>query len=81
MAAGFEAACGRYVVTMDGDLQNDPDDIGMMLQAAREGDGYELVCGWRKNRQDKLISRKIPSRSQSLPANAQSPAGQSGWAA
>ena len=60
MAAGFETATGRYVVTMDGDLQNDPDDIGMMLEQAHQG--YELVCGWRKNRQDKLVSRKIPSK-------------------
>ena len=59
MAAGFEAARGRYVITMDGDLQNDPADVGMMLEAAREG--FDLVCGWRKNRQDKLWSRKIPS--------------------
>ena len=58
MAAGFEVARGTYVVTMDGDLQNDPADIGALLEVAH--DGHELVCGWRKNRQDKLVSRKIP---------------------
>jgi glycosyltransferase involved in cell wall biosynthesis len=60
MAAGFEIARGEIVVAMDGDLQNDPADIPAML--AKCSEGYELVCGWRKNRQDKLWTRKIPSR-------------------
>ncbi len=60
MAAGFEAARGQIIVTLDGDLQNDPEDIPMMLEKMKEG--YSLVCGWRKNRKDKLVSRKIPSK-------------------
>jgi glycosyltransferase involved in cell wall biosynthesis len=60
MAAGIEQACGRVLVTMDGDLQNDPRDIEYFL--AKIDEGYDIVVGWRFNRQDKLISRKIPSR-------------------
>jgi glycosyltransferase involved in cell wall biosynthesis len=60
LAAGFERARGRHIATMDGDLQNDPADIPAMI--AKLGEGYDLVSGWRKNRQDKLISRKLPSR-------------------
>jgi glycosyltransferase involved in cell wall biosynthesis len=59
MAAGIEHASGEIIVTMDGDLQNDPRDIGMMLGKIDEG--FDIVVGWRHNRQDKLISRKIPS--------------------
>ena len=59
MAAGIDHARGRVIVTMDGDLQNDPRDIGALLEKIEEG--YDLVVGWRHNRQDKLISRKIPS--------------------
>jgi glycosyltransferase involved in cell wall biosynthesis len=60
MAAGIEQARGRILVTMDGDLQNDPKDIEHFL--ARINEGNDIVVGWRFNRQDKLISRKIPSR-------------------
>ena len=60
MAAGIEQAIGKVLVTMDGDLQNDPADIEHFL--AKIGEGYDIVVGWRHNRQDKLISRKIPSR-------------------
>lgn len=60
MSAGIEKASGSVVVTMDGDLQNDPSDIPMMLEKLDEG--YDLVHGWRKNRQDALLHRKIPSR-------------------
>jgi glycosyltransferase involved in cell wall biosynthesis len=60
MAAGIEHARGEILVTMDGDLQNDPADIGIFL--AKMDDGYDIVVGWRFNRQDKLVSRKIPSR-------------------
>src|SRR5262249_49066536 len=60
MQAGFDQARGRVVVTMDGDLQNDPADIGEFLEGIEEG--YDLVCGWRKDRKDKLVSRKVPSR-------------------
>ena len=59
MAAGIDYSAGRYVVTMDGDLQNDPADIPVML--AELTDDYDMVVGWRKNRQDKLITRKVPS--------------------
>jgi glycosyltransferase involved in cell wall biosynthesis len=60
MAAGIEYARGDILVTMDGDLQNDPDDIGLFVDKIEEG--YDVVVGWRHNRQDKLVSRKIPSR-------------------
>ena len=60
MQAGIQNANGAYLVTIDGDLQNDPRDIPMMLEKLDAG--YDLVHGWRKNRQDKLVSRKIPSR-------------------
>lgn len=60
MAAGIEYARGEILVTMDGDLQNDPADIGLLLERIEEG--YDIVVGWRHNRQDKLISRKLPSR-------------------
>ncbi len=59
MAAGIDHARGDVIVTMDGDLQNDPTDIGAMLEKLDEG--YDIVVGWRFNRQDKLITRKIPS--------------------
>ncbi len=59
MAAGFRAARGAIVVSMDGDLQNDPADIPRLL--AKMEEGYDVVCGWRKDRKDKLISRRIPS--------------------
>ncbi len=60
MHAGIQHATGEVVVTMDGDLQNDPDDIPMMLAKIEEG--YDLVHGWRKNRQDTFINRKLPSK-------------------
>jgi glycosyltransferase involved in cell wall biosynthesis len=60
MAAGIEQARGKVLVTMDGDLQNDPADIGTFL--AKIDEGYDIVVGWRHNRQDKLVSRKIPSK-------------------
>ncbi len=59
MAAGFRAAQGETIISMDGDLQNDPADIPLLL--AKLNEGYDLVCGWRKDRKDKVISRKIPS--------------------
>lgn len=59
MAAGIEYATGEILVTLDGDLQNDPADIGLFLDKIAEG--YDIVVGWRHRRQDKLISRKIPS--------------------
>ncbi len=60
LKAGFEHARGRIIVTMDGDLQNDPADIPMMIRKITEG--YDMVVGWRRDRKDKLLTRKIPSR-------------------
>lgn len=59
MSAGFDYAEGSVVVTLDGDLQNDPHEVPRMIQKLNEG--YDIVCGWRKNRQDKVLSRIIPS--------------------
>jgi glycosyltransferase involved in cell wall biosynthesis len=59
MAAGIEHARGEILITMDGDLQNDPADIQHFL--AKMDEGYDIVVGWRFNRQDKMVSRKIPS--------------------
>ena len=59
MMAGFDHARGRVVVSLDGDLQNDPRDIPALV--AKLDDGYDLVCGWRQQRQDQLLLRKIPS--------------------
>lgn len=60
MAAGIAHSRGAVIVTMDGDLQNDPRDIGRLLEQIDAG--HDIVVGWRFDRQDKLISRKIPSR-------------------
>lgn len=60
MSAGIDAARGDILIPMDADLQNDPADIARLLEKLDEG--YDVVSGWRKNRQDKLISRKIPSQ-------------------
>jgi len=60
-AAGFAHARGDVVITIDADLQNDPADIPMLLRTMREGD-YDVVSGWRVNRQDALVMRKVPSR-------------------
>ncbi len=59
MAAGIDAARGHVLIPMDADLQNDPADIIRLLDKLDEG--YDVVSGWRKNRQDTLITRKIPS--------------------
>ena len=58
-AAGLDHARGRYIVTMDGDLQNDPADIPAMIVALERG--ADIVCGWRKERKDPFFSRRIPS--------------------
>ena len=60
MAAGFSHAKGQIIVTMDGDMQNDPADIPILLDKLNEG--YDLVSGWRKNRQDATMTRLIPSQ-------------------
>ena len=59
-AAGFAFARGRLVVTSDGDLQNDPHDIERMARMA-DDEGYDIVCGWRKDRKDTFVTRRIPS--------------------
>src|SRR5690606_21543633 len=59
MQAGFDHARGDIVVSMDGDLQNDPGDIPRLVE--RVGEGYDLVAGYREKRQDRLITRKVPS--------------------
>ena len=60
MSAGIDAARGAILIPMDADLQNDPRDIFRLLDKLDEG--YDVVSGWRKNRQDALVSRKIPSQ-------------------
>lgn len=60
MAAGFEYAQGNVIITLDGDLQNDPADIPLLLAKLEEG--YDLVSGWRKNRQDAALTRLLPSK-------------------
>jgi glycosyltransferase involved in cell wall biosynthesis len=60
MVAGFDFASGKIIIPMDGDLQNDPEDIPLFVTKLEEG--YDVVSGWRKNRQDKEIIRKIFSR-------------------
>jgi len=59
-AAGFAAARGRLIVTSDGDLQNDPRDIPAMVERIERED-LDIVCGWRKKRQDTFLSRRLPS--------------------
>jgi glycosyltransferase involved in cell wall biosynthesis len=59
MAAGFDASCGEVIVTLDGDLQNDPADIPLLLEKLNQG--FDLVSGWRHRRQDAAISRLLPS--------------------
>lgn len=60
MAAGFKYSQGQVIITIDGDLQNDPQDIPLLLTEL--GKGYDVVSGWRKNRQDAKITRLLPSR-------------------
>jgi glycosyltransferase involved in cell wall biosynthesis len=59
-AAGFAAARGRLIVTSDGDLQNDPRDIPALVARLDDG-GFDIVCGWRKERKDPFLSRRLPS--------------------
>jgi glycosyltransferase involved in cell wall biosynthesis len=59
-AAGFAAARGRLIVTSDGDLQNDPRDIPALVTRLDDG-GFDIVCGWRKERKDPFLSRRLPS--------------------
>jgi glycosyltransferase involved in cell wall biosynthesis len=60
LAAGFDHAVGDYIIAMDGDLQHDPDDIPKFLEKIAEG--YDIVSGWRKERIDNFVMRRIPSR-------------------
>ncbi len=60
LAAGFDHASGEYILAMDGDLQHDPNDIPAFLEKLAEG--YDVVSGWRKDRIDNFIMRRIPSR-------------------
>ena len=60
LAAGFDIAKGDYIITLDGDLQNDPNDIPKLISNINEG--YDLICRWRYDRKDKLINRRIPSK-------------------
>lgn len=59
MSAGFDNALGNVVIPMDGDLQNDPADIPRLIEKLEEG--FDVVSGWRKNRKDRFINRKLPS--------------------
>jgi glycosyltransferase involved in cell wall biosynthesis len=59
MSAGFDAAAGKIIIPMDGDLQNDPSDIPRLIEKLNEG--YDVVSGWRSERKDTFISRKFPS--------------------
>lgn len=59
MSAGFDAARGSVIIPMDGDLQNDPADIPRLLEKLNEG--YDVVSGWRRDRKDTFVTRKIPS--------------------
>jgi glycosyltransferase involved in cell wall biosynthesis len=60
IAAGIDYACGEIILLMDADLQNDPDDIPMILEKIEQG--YEVVSGWRVDRQDAFVTRTLPSR-------------------
>ncbi|MFL6196108.1 MAG: glycosyltransferase family 2 protein [Thermoanaerobaculia bacterium] len=59
LQAGFDHARGQVVITLDGDLQNDPEDFGLLLATLDEG--YDVACGWRRDRKDKMLSRRLPS--------------------
>ena len=60
MSAGFDNTSGEIIICLDGDLQNDPRDIPKLISNINEG--FDLICGWRYERKDKLINRKIPSK-------------------
>ena len=61
LQAGFDAAQGEIIVTLDGDLQNEPDDIPELLKILDERPEVDVISGWRKERQDRTVSRKLPS--------------------
>jgi glycosyltransferase involved in cell wall biosynthesis len=62
LQAGFDAAQGEVIATLDGDLQNDPDDIPPLLDMLEARPDIDVISGWRKDRQDRTVSRKIPSQ-------------------
>ena len=62
LQAGFDEATGDYIVTLDGDLQNDPADIPQLINMLDQDSSIDCVSGWRKSRQDAALSRKIPSQ-------------------
>ncbi|MDP1607192.1 MAG: glycosyltransferase family 2 protein [Rhodocyclaceae bacterium] len=62
MQAGFDAAAGEVIVTLDGDLQNDPADIPRLLTMLENEPDIDILSGWRKDRQDAALKRKLPSR-------------------
>lgn len=59
LVAGFNAAKGRKLITLDGDLQNDPSDIPQLLKGLEH---YDVVCGWRYNRMDPFLKKRLPSK-------------------
>lgn len=61
LQAGFDVAHGEFIVTLDGDLQNEPDDIPMLLDMLVERADIDVISGWRKDRQDRAVSRRLPS--------------------
>ena len=61
LQAGFDRVRGRYVVTLDADLQNEPGDIPLLLERLENDPDVDMISGWRKNRQDKALSRRLPS--------------------
>ena len=61
LQAGFDHSNGDIVITMDGDSQNDPSDIPLIVEVLQKNIDVDLVSGWRKNRQDSVFSRKLPS--------------------
>ena len=61
LQAGFDAAQGEIIVTLDGDLQNDPEDVPELLKLLDERPDIDVISGWRKDRQDRTVSRKLPS--------------------
>jgi glycosyltransferase involved in cell wall biosynthesis len=60
MMAGMQQARGNFLITMDGDLQNDPEDIKFLIEKLNEG--YDIVVGWRHERHDRMLTRKLPSK-------------------
>ena len=66
LQAGFDAAQGEIIVTLDGDLQNEPDDVPELLKLMDQRADIDVISGWRKDRQDRTVSRKLPSAAANL---------------